>query len=533
MLSSIESSLIEDGKAELQPAELTSLNIIRTETVLSRLPIHNLAKRGTVDIHIIRKNARGELSLHWEISYGEKYGNARQLAYRLDTLVINRRIHEYGRPVPKAIYLGSLRTIAQELGLKRDTNKIKKALLQNAFTGISAYLQYTAADGTKKKLQGAFTRYEVWFYGDELPDGSKSDAVYIVFHDRYREVLNSAETRPLDYDYIRTLAPTSHRFYELVSYKVYAAIKHQLAEAKMLYSEFCTFAPQQRYYNYDQVKKQMYKVHRPHITSSYIKSIRVEATTDNDGKPDWILYYVPGAKACAEYEKFTGEKTSFGTKLFDAKEREAAQNSPPEQTPVASEPIQLVKYFYKRFHRVDNAIPGTKALGQASKLITEYGFEKALFIVDFAYQAAREANYKLEFFGGVLEYTPRALGVYEQLKKRETQQYSKERVQWLQEQYEEYRRQAIAQFRATMPPDELAAIETNVRQQLEEEGKTPHVAMNMVVRVHTDALLEERAGLLSFESWKRDQQNIDSTMADVRHEAHNAGACHGETQALR
>jgi len=143
-----ENSLIEHRKAELHPAEFTPFHIIRTETVLSRLPIHNLAKRGKVDIHIVKKNARGELSLHWDISYSEKYGDARQLAYRLDTLVINRRIHEYGRPVPKAIYPGSLRSIAQELGLKRDTNKIKKALLQNAFTGISAYLHYTAADGT-------------------------------------------------------------------------------------------------------------------------------------------------------------------------------------------------------------------------------------------------------------------------------------------------------------------------------------------------------------------------------------------------
>jgi len=122
------------------------------------------------------------------------------------------------------------------------------------------------------------------------------------------------------------------------------------------------------------------------------------------------------------------------------------------------------------------------------------------------------------------------MGVYEQLKVRETQQFSEERVQWLQEQYEEYRRQAIAQFRITIPPDELAAIEAIVKQQLEEEGKTPHVAINMMVRVHTDALLEERAGIVSFEDWERGQQAMCSTMADVRHEAHNVGACHGETQ---
>jgi hypothetical protein len=527
-----ENSLIEHRKAELHPAEFTPFHVIRTETVLSRLPIHNLAKRGKVDIHIVKKNARGELSLHWDISYSEKYGDARQLAYRLDTLVINRRIHEYGRPVPKAIYLGSLRSIAQELGLKRDTNKIKKALLQNAFTGISAYLHYTAADGTKKKLQGAFTRYEVWFYGDEFPDGSKSDAVYIVFHDRYREVLNSAEIRPLDYEYIKTLAPASHRFYELVSYKIYAAIKHQLAEAKMLYSEFCTFAPQQRYYAYDQVKKQMYKVHRSHLKSSYIQKMRAEATTDNDGRPDWILYYIPGEKAYAEYKKFTGENIGLSNKPCNTEERDDPQDSAPDQTMMTSKPAQLVQYFYKCFHGVENAMPNAKALLHAGKLIAEYGFEKALFIVDFAHQAARETHYKLELFGGILEYTPRAIGIYEQLKKREAHHHSEERLRWLQEQYEEYRRRAVTQLRMTMPSDELAAIEATVKQQLEEEGKTPHIAINMMVRVHTDILLEERASLLSFEDWERDQQSIKSIMADIRHQAQSVGARYEETKGI-
>jgi hypothetical protein len=234
-------------------------------------------------------------------------------------------------------------------------------------------------------------------------------------------------------------------------------------------------------------------------------------------------------KACAEYEKFTGERTSFGNKIIDVEQREGIPDSALEHKAVASEPVQLVQYFYKRFHGVEDTTPSPKALTQARKLLAEYCFEKALFIIDFAHQAARETNYKLELFGGVLEYTPRAMGVYEQLKMRETQQCSEERVRWLQEQYEEYRRQAIAQFRTTIPPNELAAIEATVKQHLEEEGKTPHVAINMMLRVHTDALLEERAGILSFEDWERDQQTICSTMADVRHEPRKSGACYEET----
>jgi hypothetical protein len=45
--------------------------------------------------------------------------------------------------------------------------------------------------------------------------------VYLVLNDPYREVLNNAPTRPLDYEYLKTLTPSAQRFYEIVSYKIW------------------------------------------------------------------------------------------------------------------------------------------------------------------------------------------------------------------------------------------------------------------------------------------------------------------------
>jgi hypothetical protein len=87
-------------------------------------------------------------------------------------------------------------------------------------------------------------------------------------------VLNNAPVRPLNYDYLRQLPPAPQRFYEIVSRRIFAALKYQHAEAKLLYSEYCTYSAQQRYFNYDQFKKQMYKIHRPHLTSGYLKTVR-------------------------------------------------------------------------------------------------------------------------------------------------------------------------------------------------------------------------------------------------------------------
>jgi hypothetical protein len=148
----------------------------------------------------------------------------------------------------------------------------------------------------------------VIFTGQKFTDGAKADAVYIELHPRYREVLNNAPVRPLDLGYKKQLPPAAQRFYEIVSYKIFAALKYNQPFAQMAYSEYCTFSAQQRYYDYDHFKKQMYKVHQPHIASGYITRPQFHEATDEQGKRDWLMCYVPGPKALAEYATFTGKK---------------------------------------------------------------------------------------------------------------------------------------------------------------------------------------------------------------------------------
>ncbi len=285
-------------------AQLAPLQVIRTETVLSKLPIHNLAKTGSFEIQIIRKNDRGEVELRWEVSYSSRYGPPRQLAYKIDTIVVNRRIDELGRPVPRVIRLGSLRDIARELGLGGDTNNARKALRQNAFTGIAARLTYRGTDGSERKVEADFTRYNVIFAGEKLPDGRSADCVYLILNDPYLEVLNSAPMRPLNYEYLKILTPAAQRFYEIVSYKMFAALKHQHPQARLAYSDFCTCSAVQRYFDYDHFKKQMYKIHKPHLDSGYLARIAYEQTMDGAGNPDWMMLYQPGPRAVAEFNTF-------------------------------------------------------------------------------------------------------------------------------------------------------------------------------------------------------------------------------------
>jgi len=316
------------------PAELLNLaplQVIRTETVLSKLPIHNLSKTGSFEIQIVRKNDRGEVELRWEVSYSSRYGPPRQLAYKLDTIVVNRRIDELGRPVPKIIRLGSLRDLARELGLGGDTNNARKALRQNAFTGIAARLTYRGTDGSERRVEADFTRYNVIFAGEKLPDGRSADCVYLILSDTYLEVLNSAPMRPLNYEYLKILPPAAQRFYEIVSYKVFAALKHQQPQARLSYSDFCTCSAIQRYFDYDHFKKQMYKIHKPHLDSGYLSKINYQHTLDGAGKPDWVMLYDPGPRARAEFLTFQKRTSSLLTGA-----------APPESIPYTEPPESQV-----------------------------------------------------------------------------------------------------------------------------------------------------------------------------------------------
>jgi len=289
--------------------DLAPIRLIRAETILSRLPIHQLSKKGTHFIELNQKSPKGLLITNWDVSYNSTYGPPRQLSYKLDTLLVNRRIDEErtkdetGKAsVPEIIKLDdSLAEIAKQFDCGKDTNTVKNALLQNASAFIRTKLEYRSNEGKSRKFEFGDTRYGIIFVGEELPDGTKSDGVYIVLHRLFRELLKYAPIRPLDYAYLKELTPSAQRLYELVSFQIFAALEKGNPRAKFLYSELCTFAPLTRYFEWEQVKKQLHKLHAPHKAAKYFAKVEFEKFLDEEEKNDWIIYYTPGAKARAEY----------------------------------------------------------------------------------------------------------------------------------------------------------------------------------------------------------------------------------------
>src|SRR4051794_1124541 len=112
-------------ESEPQPGtELIPLDTIRVETVLSRYPVHRLARRGSIKIAVSERRGLKDTSLKWNVSYNSEHGQPGPLAYKIDTLIINRRIEEASRPISRIIKLGSLNDICRELGISQGKNVV-------------------------------------------------------------------------------------------------------------------------------------------------------------------------------------------------------------------------------------------------------------------------------------------------------------------------------------------------------------------------------------------------------------------------
>ena len=98
----------------LAEEEVAKVIPIRIETTLTRYPFHRIAKKVNVQIKQVRKNQRGKTETTWEVR-----NPPGPLAYKLDTIIINRRIDEMRNrgEVRQLFKLGSLRNMCDELDI--------------------------------------------------------------------------------------------------------------------------------------------------------------------------------------------------------------------------------------------------------------------------------------------------------------------------------------------------------------------------------------------------------------------------------
>lgn len=513
-------------------AESASLDIIRTETVLSRLPVHNLAKQGRVNIQITKITPSGEVELKWEVSYSDRYGQARQLAYKLDTIIVNQRIEEAGRPLPRLLRIGSLNEICTELNLAthagQNAKDLRRAFLQNASAFINAKFNYKANDGTERHVEAGITRYGVIFTGEKLPDGRKADAVYITFNDPFWEVLNNAPVRPLDRAYMKELPPAAQRFYEIISRKIFAALKNNYPRAKIEYSEYCTFSAQLRHFERQPVQDQMAKVLRPHKKSGYITAVKYEPTIDAQNQPDWILYLTPGPKAFAEFAATHGgrkprkmiEADATGTGDREANRRSGGSRQPRLENPSPVVPAfdpQLVAEFSRRgiTEKKARALLANLKPGQDVLVQLELGDHH------IAKDPGKFTNPSGFYIHLIEQNTPIPQG-FETISQRKAREETERRrdeerraQQELESDYDEYRTAEIDRYIAAMDPAEVAAVQEAKLQEMRKTHSNPWI-VDSFAKYEVRRELAKRVTLMTIEDFAaKRQQGSDANPAQA------------------
>jgi hypothetical protein len=164
------------------------------------------------------------------------------------------------------------------------------------------------------------------------------------------------------------------------------------------------------------------------LTTGRIASATLEETVD--GKDYKIVIRKGKLVALPTINHYQDDQPSEPiADQLPAEGRETTATEPPqEQRPdheqLLTQARELVAYFYEVFHTGKNFQISSKATAQAISLITQYGFDEAKYIVDYAHREAPKTNYDIQTFGGIIQYSSRALAEYEHRRadQRQTQQ---------------------------------------------------------------------------------------------------------------
>ena len=446
---------------------------IRVELLSTEMPIHQLAKRGEEEIRILKRKRGGQIQAQWRVDYNLNVGRPGQLAYHLDTWVIKRRLSELHRPISRLVRIGDLRQIARELNHGGDTNAVRLAFDQNAATFVRAKITYRTKEGDEETLEGYFNRYNVFYRGHTLPGGRHAETVYISLNDPYYGLINASVVRPLDFTYLRQLTPAAQRFYELVSPKLYAAIKNGHDSAWILYSDYCQLAVQKRQESRSRMQAQMGAVQRPHRRSGYIVAVDYRSAPAAEGRMDWFIHYAPGPRARAEFRIFNGARMPRrGSKSAQdglgphsgtdrAPDRPRARDSSRSEATTAS--VLAHRFAERRHGRVHASEPTPRHIEWAQAILDalEGDLETAETAIDLAAKEGR-ANRKgfPAHLSGVLEagYIERVREVRaheRDLRQRKTER-ARERDR--QARHDEWRKQRVSRRIADLSDEDRCRI---------------------------------------------------------------------------
>ncbi len=501
---------------------LAPLSTMRTETVLSRFPMHHRTTREWVTLPIRRPTAHGARACRWAVSDNEHDGPARQLASTRDTIVLHQRRDTVPRPLPSVrtvrsmSHVGGMRSV--ETSGRQQTAR-HHACHHHARASLVASHRSHSRDGTERTVQTGCTRSSVLCPGERLPDGTTAAGISRRLNDESRDILPHAPVRPLASASLTVLTPTAQRFSARLSDTSFAALQDCHPHAPLRYADSGVLATQQRDTDAVHVQQHMDTVHRPQRQSGSLTQVQSDATTDAEGLPDGLLHATPGPTARAAYAACMRQPGADAAAALvppvaaDQKDRVAPGDreavvrtvprpeGPPGTTCPAS-PQDGAQATPPGDPLLAQVTPSPKELAQATQLLATPGEMKARALLALSHAAAQATDDHPQTCGGILPSLARALAAYDAQATQATTHRTATDKRTCQERSLQWRQQELMRVRKALPPAEYAAMEDAIRARLVAEG-TPVCALGLAVRMAVDEALEARVGLPAFAVWRQ------------------------------
>jgi hypothetical protein len=211
------------------------------------------------------------------------------------------------KPIKNPVRIGSLRYIAKLMGINPNSGKNIKDIQK----GLKCIKGVTIEAEGSFKLKGekyaehkddTFNLYNrVVLVGQQLPDGSLADAVYLELGTWYLQNINNHYVVPIDWHYYNQLEGTiTSRLYEMLTIYFYAALERGEDFYEINYSRLCNYLPVTRQRPQWKAKKQFKRAHDILVESKYLAKVEWIETHEID---NWRLYYGIGDRARNEYDK--------------------------------------------------------------------------------------------------------------------------------------------------------------------------------------------------------------------------------------
>jgi hypothetical protein len=239
---------------------------------------------------------------------------------------------------------------------------------------------------------------------------------------------------------------------------------------------------------------QMAVVHRPHLKAGYIEDLAYRPASAADGIPDWIISYVPGPRARAEFQAFNrggalSRRTSLVRPPIETLLPLQGAGKPTETPrPVSPEPspaVVLARRFSEARHGVRPREITPTQLKKAEAILTalDGDSELAAKAIDLAVsEARRDPKGYPSHLGGVVEagYPERVRAIRddEVHRRREQSAQADERARqtkyetWSAQRAEERVAQLSLQARGRLIEDRLPEVIQRYRYYLQHQSWT-------------------------------------------------------------